>query len=103
MQFRFHELGARLYDFIDIVVLPAAIVVFLLIALTFRNTVLELSGGISRRMSSESEKGKRYMLYARSLVDSYFRIVLWWLGLVTLASFLVGMFKNIGRGDLMLQ
>jgi hypothetical protein len=90
MQFRFHELGDRLYDFLGIVVLLVTIVVVLLIGISLINLGLEVEGRL--------RKYKKYRLYVRPSAIATLALVFITVGLLVLASFIVGMFKDVGLG-----
>jgi hypothetical protein len=90
MQYRFNELGDRLYDFIGIVVLLVAIVLVLLIVISAFNLGLELE--------DRFRKYEWYRQNVRPLAIAILAFMFVTMGLLTLASFIVGMFKDVRLG-----
>lgn len=90
MQYRFHELGARLYDFVGIVVLLVFIVVVLL--------ALIYGYSLGKELEGRFKKHRYYNAYVKPTAVKLFSVCVLILGLLILASFLVGMFKDVGLG-----
>jgi NADH:ubiquinone oxidoreductase subunit 6 (subunit J) len=90
MQYRLHDLGDRLYDFVGIVVILGAIVALLLLLISMHNLGLEIEGRF--------RKHAWYNLWVRpSLIMSQL-LGHYLVGLLMLSSFIVGMFKDVRLG-----
>ncbi|KAK6953243.1 hypothetical protein Daesc_005544 [Daldinia eschscholtzii] len=90
MQSRFKDLGSLLYDFFGVVVLLVAIVLLLLgIMFVFANV---------KELESRILKYKAYRQFERRIVLSILALILITFGALVLASFIVGMFKDVVLG-----
>ncbi|OTB17649.1 hypothetical protein K445DRAFT_260569 [Daldinia sp. EC12] len=90
MQSRFKDLGSLLYDFFGVVILLAAIVLLLLgIMFVFANV---------KELESRILKYKAYRQFERRVVLSMLVLILITFGAIVLASFIVGMFKDVVLG-----
>ncbi|KAI8963589.1 hypothetical protein F5Y11DRAFT_144506 [Daldinia sp. FL1419] len=90
MQSRFKDLGSLLYDFFGVVVLLAAIVALLLGIMFILANVKELE--------SRMLKYKIYRQIGRRFLLGVFVLMLLTFGALVLASFIVGMFKDVVLG-----
>jgi hypothetical protein len=90
MQTRFKDLGKLLYDFFGVVVLLAAIVLFIMILLSLMNVLNELDSKFLR-IQGYREKFRGKVLFT-------INIGLFVFGCLVLSSFLVGMFKDVSLG-----
>lgn len=90
MQSRFKDLGDLLYDFFGVVVLLAAVVAVLVTAMLLFSSVKELE--------SRLFKYHWYKAILRPVVLATISGITFTLGALVLASFLVGMFKDVVLG-----
>ncbi|KAG5757832.1 hypothetical protein H9Q72_014029 [Fusarium xylarioides] len=91
MQTRFKDLGTLLYDFFGVVVLLAAIVLFLMILLYLIAVVNEADSKLRVRSSWYREDVRGILLLTLNIGLLVF-------GCLVLSSFLVGMFKDVSLG-----